>query len=139
MNGADDPYSRITCTFAVRSLFYLSNSRTDTTPCQCAILGFVVRWFSRVEFYVVYDRKKWALYMPAAAIIVNALLGFSGDFQHLSYYHSTSEYLTAFKLNALKINAAWGWFTFGINTVLSGAIIGKIMCVSTGGLCGSTG
>ncbi|KAI0818939.1 hypothetical protein BC629DRAFT_687834 [Irpex lacteus] len=96
----------------------------------CTFAGFLSDSLVAWRFYVVYGKKKWALYLPATAIVVNALLGFSGDFQHLSFYHSTWLYTVMFKLYAFKINAAWGWFTFGINTVLSGAIIGKIIYIS---------
>ena len=95
----------------------------------------------------MYGRKRWALYIPAAAIATNArkfvpnrqyqllkpysqsssVLGLSGDFKHFTFYHSTWLYKVVFKLDVLKITLAWGWTTFIINTVLSGAIISRIM------------
>ncbi|KAI0086342.1 hypothetical protein BDY19DRAFT_995948 [Irpex rosettiformis] len=96
----------------------------------CTFAGFLSDGLVAWRFYVVYGRKRWAMYLPATAVIVNALLGFSGDFQHLEFYRSTQTYTETFKLHAFKINAAWGWFMFGINTVLSGAIIGRIIYIS---------
>ncbi|KAI0086348.1 hypothetical protein BDY19DRAFT_356013 [Irpex rosettiformis] len=92
--------------------------------------GFISDGLLAWRFYVVYGRKRWALYIPATAIIMNGLLGFSGDFQHFTFYHSTWLYKVAFEIDVLKITVAWGWLTFTINTVLGGGIIGKIIQVA---------
>ncbi|KAI0818964.1 hypothetical protein BC629DRAFT_1465552 [Irpex lacteus] len=106
----------------------------------CTFAGFVSDGLLAWRFYIVYGRKRWAKYIPATpydslvllkrTLIPCLVLGFSGDFQHFTFYHSTWLYTIAFKIDSLKINLAWGWFTFTINTVLSGAIIGKIIHVS---------
>ena len=57
------------------------------------------------------------------------MLGFSGDFQQLAIYRSVDLYNNHIVLTALDVNAAWGWCTFAVNTILTGSIIGKIMYV----------
>ncbi|KAI0690053.1 hypothetical protein BC835DRAFT_1418064 [Cytidiella melzeri] len=94
------------------------------------VAGFLCDGLVAWRFYVVYGRKRWAFYVPAVAVILNLLLGLSGDFQQLSFYHSAWNYTHFYHLTAFRISAAWGWFTFITNTILSGAIIGKIIHVS---------
>jgi len=83
----------------------------------------IVAW----RFYVIYDRKRWTLYFSATMVILNALLGFSGDFQYLfSYRGSTNDFNSLLQV-AFRITSIWGWCMLGLNTVLTGAIIGKII------------
>ncbi|KAI0093963.1 hypothetical protein BDY19DRAFT_989487 [Irpex rosettiformis] len=92
--------------------------------------GFLCNGILAWRFYIVYGKHRLALYLPAVAIVMNALLGMSGDFQHMWFYHNTWLYTIGFKLRTLKINMAWGWFTFSINTILTGGIVGKIVHAS---------
>ncbi|KAI0093962.1 hypothetical protein BDY19DRAFT_288825 [Irpex rosettiformis] len=94
------------------------------------IAGFISDGLLARGFYVVYGRRRWAFWLPTIAIIVNALLGLSGDFELLSYYTNPERYTLSLQVNAFRINAAWGWFTFTINTALTGAIVGRIICMS---------
>lgn len=57
------------------------------------------------------------------------VLGFAGDLEYLDYYGNATFYNNRLHLISFKINAAWGWCMFAINSVLSGAIVGKVMCV----------
>ncbi len=45
----------------------------------------------------------------------------------LSFYHSETDYNDRFEAIAFKMNVAWGWSTFGLNTVLTAAILTKIL------------
>jgi hypothetical protein len=55
----------------------------------------------------------------------------SADFVGLSYYHNEEAFITHDELIGKKITAAWGWIMLGINTVLTGGMIWKILYVST--------
>ncbi|KAI0690052.1 hypothetical protein BC835DRAFT_1418063 [Cytidiella melzeri] len=92
--------------------------------------GFLCDGLVAWRFYIVYGRKRWAFYAPIAAVTINLLFGLSGTFQIFAFYHSTWEYDHTFQLTTFRISAAWGWLTFSINTILSGAIIAKIIHVS---------
>lgn len=83
----------------------------------------IVAW----RFYNIYGKPRWALYVPAAAVIITALLGFSGDFQQLAIYRSLDLYNDHIVMIALDVNAAWGWCIFTVNTILTGSIIGRII------------
>ena len=58
------------------------------------------------------------------------VLCWSADAQHLAAYTHYDFYENTLLEVTLKITVAWGWLMFAINTILTGAIIGKIMCVS---------
>ena len=58
------------------------------------------------------------------------MLCWSADAQHLAAYTNYDFYENTLLEVTLKITVAWGWLMFAINTILTGAIIGKIMCVS---------
>ncbi|KAI0763678.1 hypothetical protein BC629DRAFT_971410 [Irpex lacteus] len=110
--------------------------RTSTMPLTfvaattSTLAGLISDGLLAWRFYVVFGRQRWAFWAPTVAIIVNTLLGLSGDFELLGYYHNPQRYTTFFQLDTFKINAAWGWFTFSINTALSGGIIGRIIYIS---------
>jgi hypothetical protein len=55
------------------------------------------------------------------------VLGFAGDIQYLLSHSATPS--DHFIHVALKIAVVWGYCMLAINTVLTGAIAGKIMCV----------
>ncbi|KAI9461162.1 hypothetical protein F5148DRAFT_245312 [Russula earlei] len=79
------------------------------------------------RFYIIWCRKKWALYIPACAVILNALLCWSADFQHLSYYHNSEFYENTLLLVTTDIAVVWGWSMFVTNSMMTGGIIYKIM------------
>jgi hypothetical protein len=54
------------------------------------------------------------------------VLGLSANCLYLSYYHDKAEY-DRLATVAFTINVAWGWITFATNTVLTVAIMGKIL------------
>lgn len=62
---------------------------------------------------------------------LSAVLCWSADAQHLAAYHHYDFYQNVLLEVTLKITVAWGWLMFTINTVLTGAIFGKILCVPT--------
>ncbi|EKM55547.1 uncharacterized protein PHACADRAFT_256255 [Phanerochaete carnosa HHB-10118-sp] len=94
------------------------------------LAGFISDGLLAWRFYVIYGRTKIAMYLPTAMVVVTALLGLSGSFQQLTIYRSAELYNNRFAMIALDVNAAWGWCTFGVNTILTASIIGRIMCVA---------
>ncbi|KAI0771376.1 hypothetical protein BC629DRAFT_1595617 [Irpex lacteus] len=82
------------------------------------------------RFYVVYGRHPWALWIPMSMIILNTCLGLAANFQILAFYSNEQKYLHFYQLSVLKVDVAWCWFTFAINTALTGAISGKIIYIS---------
>jgi len=79
------------------------------------------------RFYIIFDRAKWALYLPSAAVAVNALLCWSADFQHLAAYRNEDFYEQTLLPVTLDITVAWGWSMFFANSLMTGGIIYKIM------------
>ncbi|KAH9178626.1 hypothetical protein EDB89DRAFT_1927587, partial [Lactarius sanguifluus] len=79
------------------------------------------------RFYIVFGRKKWALYIPAAAVMTNTLLCWSADFQHLGIYANKDFYLNTLLPVTFDIAIAWGWFIFANNTLMTGGILYKII------------
>ncbi|KAI0724366.1 hypothetical protein C8T65DRAFT_563789 [Cerioporus squamosus] len=82
------------------------------------------------RFYVIFDRQRWALYVPMTFVVINALLCWSADAQHLAAYTHYDFYENTLLEVTLKITVAWGWLMFAINTILTGAIIGKIFYIA---------
>ncbi|KAI9444718.1 hypothetical protein H4582DRAFT_2070483 [Lactarius indigo] len=82
------------------------------------------------RFYIVFGRKKWALYLPAAAVMMNTLLCWSADFQHLGIYANKDFYENTLLPVTLDITVAWGWFIFVNNTLMTGGILYKIIWVN---------
>lgn len=56
-------------------------------------------------------------------------LGISGNFMYLAFYHSSVEYDDHFKLLAFQIYTAWAWCMLGVNTILTGLMIWRIVYV----------
>ncbi|EKM52520.1 uncharacterized protein PHACADRAFT_63835, partial [Phanerochaete carnosa HHB-10118-sp] len=79
------------------------------------------------RFHVIFGRKKWALYIPGTFVIINALLCWSADAQHLAAYHHYDFYENTLLEVTLQITVAWGWLMFSINTILTSAIVTKIV------------
>jgi hypothetical protein len=96
------------------------------------------------RFYVVFGKKKWALYLPTASVILNAceslgrwlafsspdfniVLCWSADGQHLAIYSNEEFYKKTLLPVTLKITVAWGWSMFFANSLMTGGIIYKIM------------
>ncbi|KAI0690557.1 hypothetical protein C8T65DRAFT_587817 [Cerioporus squamosus] len=82
------------------------------------------------RFYILFERKRWALYIPGTFVIINAFLCWSADAQHLAAYTHYDFYENTLLPVTLKITVAWGWLMFVINTILTGAIITKIFIAS---------
>ncbi|KAI0336005.1 hypothetical protein GY45DRAFT_1430191 [Cubamyces sp. BRFM 1775] len=82
------------------------------------------------RFYVLFERRNWALYIPGTFVVINALLCWSADAMHLAAYTHYEFYEGVLLDVTLKITVAWGWLMFAINTVLTWAIITKIFSVS---------
>ncbi|KAF8481850.1 hypothetical protein DFH94DRAFT_410415 [Russula ochroleuca] len=78
------------------------------------------------RFYVVFNKEKWALYLPAASVILNALLCWSADGQHLAIYSNEEFYEKTLLPVTLDITVAWGWSMFFANSLMTGGIIYKI-------------
>ena len=97
------------------------------------------------RFYVVFNKEKWALYLPAVAVMMNTselspvclhgvyihsislVLCWSADFQHLGFYANKDLYENTLLPVTLDITVAWGWFIFTNNTLMTGGILYKIM------------
>ncbi|GJE90844.1 hypothetical protein PsYK624_069880 [Phanerochaete sordida] len=84
------------------------------------------------RFYVIYGRTKLAMYLPALMVTITALLGLSGDFQQFTIYKSVDLYNNRFAMLTYDVNAAWGWCTFSVNTILTASIIGRIVWLARG-------
>ncbi|KAI9444717.1 hypothetical protein H4582DRAFT_1805927 [Lactarius indigo] len=82
------------------------------------------------RFYIIFDKKKWALYLPATAVVASALLCWSADAQHLAIYLDRDFYENTLLPVTLNITVAWGWFIFLINTLLTGGILYKFIWVT---------
>ncbi|RPD81809.1 hypothetical protein L226DRAFT_518066 [Lentinus tigrinus ALCF2SS1-7] len=82
------------------------------------------------RFYVIFDQQRWALYVPMTFVVINALLCWSADAQHIAAYTHYDFYENTLLEVTLKITVAWGWLMFAINTILTGAIIGKIFYIA---------
>lgn len=82
------------------------------------------------RFMVIFGRAKWALYLPVTAVAINALLGFSGDFQIFTFYGNVASFYSHIYDIEFKINAAWGWTIFATNSMFTGLIIARIVYVS---------
>jgi len=82
------------------------------------------------RFYVVFGKKKWALYLPALAVMMNTMLCWSADFQHLGFYVNKELYENTLLPVTLDITVAWGWFIFVNNTLMTGGILYKIIWAS---------
>ncbi|KAH9934570.1 uncharacterized protein BXZ73DRAFT_20820, partial [Epithele typhae] len=82
------------------------------------------------RFFVIFDQRKWALYIPGTFVIINALLCWSADAQHLAAYTHYDFYENTLLEVTLQITVAWGWLMFVINTTLTLAIITKIIIVA---------
>lgn len=84
------------------------------------------------RFYVIFERRWWAKWIPGAFVVINALLCWSADAQHLAVYHHRELYENVLLDVTLKITVAWGWLMFAINTTLIGLIIWRILSVTRG-------
>lgn len=60
-------------------------------------------------------------------LLTREVLGLSGDL--LATPWNVELYNTRFAMKSLEVDAAWGWCIFGVNTLLTGFIIGRIMYV----------
>jgi len=79
------------------------------------------------RFYIIFEKKRWALYLPATAVVANALLCLAADFQHLAIYVNKEYYEYTLLPMTLNITVAWGWFIAVNNTLMTGGIFYKIM------------
>ncbi|KAH9044379.1 hypothetical protein EDB85DRAFT_2137904 [Lactarius pseudohatsudake] len=82
------------------------------------------------RFYIIFGKEKWALYLPTTAVVMNALLCWSADAQHLAIYFNRDFYEKTLLPVTLDITVAWGWFIFLTNTLLTGGILYKLIWVT---------
>ncbi|KAI0342523.1 hypothetical protein BDW22DRAFT_207940 [Trametopsis cervina] len=115
---ADDEEGR----FTVPLLF----ATAATTTVAAFIFDGLLAW----RLYVLYGQPRWALYLPPIIVVINALVGLTGDFQNFSFYRNAALYNGRLEIIAFKINVAWAWCTFATNTIMTTAIIGKILHAS---------
>lgn len=57
-----------------------------------------------------------------------SVLGIAEDCSFLSAYHSSTEY-ESLRPFIFRMNVAWGWALFGVNTIMTSAIVIKILSV----------
>lgn len=62
--------------------------------------------------------------------MICVVVGYGSDLQDLAAYHNMTAFVTHYERTAFQVNAAWGWVMFATNTVLTGAVVGRILCVS---------
>ncbi|KAI0342526.1 hypothetical protein BDW22DRAFT_1429352 [Trametopsis cervina] len=96
------------------------------TTLTTTVASFVSDGLLAWRFYVIFERRTWTLYVPATALTINALLGFSGNCLYLSFYNNPARYSYMQNIS-FKISVAWGWSIFAINTLLTIAIMAKIL------------
>ncbi|KAH8831184.1 hypothetical protein DL96DRAFT_1677726 [Flagelloscypha sp. PMI_526] len=131
--------------FIVRSLQFARARRLDSSENELLkwgipllVIGNVTTTFSGLlsdgllawRFYVIYERKPWAKWIPATLVILNACLCWSADAQHLAIYQHYDFYENVLYDKTLKITAAWGFFMLSLNTGFTGLIVWKIMRVT---------
>ncbi|KAI0791544.1 hypothetical protein BC629DRAFT_369049 [Irpex lacteus] len=100
---------------------------TTTTK---TISGFILDALLAWRCYVIYERRTWALWLPCTAVTANFVLGLIGDFMNFIFYTHPESYNTKWNALSFNISAIWGWCIFATNTILTMAIIGKILYVS---------
>lgn len=110
----------------------------------CPVQGLLSDGTLAWRFYVVFNKAKWALYLPAGAVAFNAreslvrtpgfwlmrfnvVLCWSADGQHLAAYSRPEYYENTLLPVTLDITVAWGWSMFVANSLMTGGIIYKIM------------
>ena len=117
-------------------------SSIDSFPFQGLLSDGTLAW----RFYIIFGRKKWALYLPATMVAINArelpvsltakallitclhlVFCWSADFQHLAWYHHPEEYENTLVPVTIYIAVAWGFSMFFANSVMTGGILYKIM------------
>lgn len=94
---------------------------------------------------MVYGSNRWLFWALAVPVVANArkFIHNRTVYRFADYYHSVLGLSSNFALIGIDhdprllnghlatisfdITAAWGWFTFGIHTALTGAIITKIV------------
>ncbi|KAI0791543.1 hypothetical protein BC629DRAFT_1593144 [Irpex lacteus] len=108
--------------FTIPLQFVTSSSNT--------IAAFIFDSMLVWRFYVIYGRSRWALLFPAIVVASNAILGLIGNFMNFALYSDAQLYHDKLETVSFTISAAWGWCMFGTNTIMTGAIIGKILYVS---------
>ncbi|KAI0308294.1 hypothetical protein B0F90DRAFT_1681709 [Multifurca ochricompacta] len=111
--------------FTTRSLEF-SRARLQNDRTRSLLSDGILAW----RFYVVFCREKWALYIPATAVVANAFLCWSADVQHLAIYFNRDFYEKTLLPVTLDITVAWGWFIFLNNTVMTGGILYKVIWAS---------
>ncbi|GJE86380.1 hypothetical protein PsYK624_024600 [Phanerochaete sordida] len=79
------------------------------------------------RLYVVWGCARWTLWMSATAVITTAMVGFASDLQGLGFYHNAGTYVAHLEDVGFEVNIAWCWLMFGTNTLLTGAVIGRIV------------
>lgn len=97
-----------------------------TTTSAALLSDGILAW----RFYIIFEKEKWALYLPTTAVVMNALLCWSADAQHLAIYFNRDFYENTLLPVTLDITVAWGWFIFLTNTLLTGGILYKLIWVT---------
>lgn len=62
-------------------------------------------------------------------LTVSPVVGYASNLQDLGEWINVTAFETHIEQVAFQINAAWGWLMFATNTMLTGSILGRIMCV----------
>ncbi|KAF7796699.1 hypothetical protein EIP86_007882 [Pleurotus ostreatoroseus] len=104
------------------------------------------------RFWVIFNKKRWALFIPMTAIGITAckistpksttqpvlttddaaVLGLAASASTLAVYRHKGDAAWANRVSVvmLKMGAAWGWSMFAINTTLTTSILVKILRVA---------
>lgn len=117
------------------------NASNVLTVLQGLLSDGLLSW----RLYVIYGRARWAFWIPTTAVIINAsmfdqgipyfaadiriVVGSIGAFVDLAVYRNVGAYLDHYERLSFQVDAAWGWTMFGVNTMMTASIIGRIMCV----------
>lgn len=137
--------------FLQLSQYVKLNSISFRAPDRILLQGLLSDGLLAHRFWVIFDRKRWALYIPATFVIVtgsackflavihrsrltqhNPVLGLGESLVNLGVYihRGSLDYYFTLGVDVLKISAAWGWSMFFVNTVMTLSILVKIMYVS---------
>lgn len=56
------------------------------------------------------------------------MVGYASGLQDLAEWINKTAFETRIERVSFQVNAAWGWLMFATNTLITGSIIGRIMC-----------
>ncbi|GJE86368.1 hypothetical protein PsYK624_024480 [Phanerochaete sordida] len=78
------------------------------------------------RLHVLWGCARWTLWVSTTAVAATAMVGFASAFQNLAFYRSAAAYVAHLEAATFAVNVAWAWLMLGTNTLLTGAVVGRI-------------